>query len=250
MTYSSPYCMQLALELFPPPSFAELLSQGHVTTIAVEASPRLRCGWRAVIDAKTGLRRLTVPAFLESAPREVKSALIDWALLPVKARGQVPRRRKKNLERLVFDYIASTGIETRNRSTFDPCRYSTKGIIHDLAEVFDSLNSRFFNNTVISYMRWGRHPLRSYQTTRRGPRGERCNLITIGAMYNRPDVPRYAIEGIMHHEMLHIAVPPLVAGARNIIHGPQFKQKERLFPHYRDWIEWEKIQCKRIARRV
>jgi hypothetical protein len=250
MTQNIATCTQLALDLFPPPSFEELLSQRHANTISVVVSRRLRRGWHATLDAKTGSRRLSVPAFLSRAPSEIKTALIDWALLPTQCRGQVLRRRKKNLERLIYSHITAAGMETRNRSTFDPRLYSTRGRIYDLAEVFASLNGRFFNNSISSYVRWGRHPLRSYQTCRQDPFGERYNLITIGTIYNGPDVPRYAIEGIMFHEMLHIAFPPLISDARNVIHGPQFKQKERSFPQYPDWVEWEKIQCKRTTRRI
>jgi hypothetical protein len=250
MTQSIASCTQMALDLFAPPSFQELLSQRQNNDVSVAISRRLRRGWHVTIHAKTGARRLAVPAFLANAPRDIKTALIDWALLPAQSRGQVPRRRKKSIERLIYGYIASTDKETRNRSTFDPRLYSTQGRIYDLKEVFAVLNGRFFNNAISSYVRWGRHPLRSYQACRRGPAGEQYNLITIGAIYNGPHVPRYAIEGIMFHEMLHIAFPPLISDARNVIHGPQFKQRERFFPQHNDWLEWEKTQCKRTTRRV
>jgi hypothetical protein len=250
MTQNVASCTQLALDLFPPPSFEELLSQRHTDNISVVVSRRLRRGWHATLDAKTGSRRLSVPALLSRAPCEIKTALIDWALLPTQCRGQVLRRRKKNLERLIYDHITASGTETRNCSTFDPRLYSTQGRVYDLKEVFAALNGRFFNNAISSYVRWGRHPLRSYQSSRRGPAGEKYNLITIGAIYNGPHVPRYAIEGIIFHEMLHIALPPLISDARNVIHGPEFKQRERSFPQHEDWLEWEKTQCKWTTRRV
>jgi hypothetical protein len=62
-------------------------------------------------------------------------------------------------------------------------------------------------------------------------------------------VPRFAIEGILFHEMLHIAYPPVIRDGRNVIHGPKFKQNERSFPQHKDWVEWEKTSCNRITRR-
>jgi hypothetical protein len=250
MTQNTASCTQLALDLFPPPSFDELLLQRQIKDVSVSASRRLRRGWQVTVHPKTGARRLTVPAFLADAPRDIKNAVIDWALLPLRCRGQLQRRRKKNLERLIFGHIASTGMETHNRSMVDPAAYPTQGRIYDLKEVFDSLNSRFFSNTIASYVRWGRHPLRSFQSNKRGPDRIQYNLITIGALYNGQNVPRYAIEGIMFHEMLHIAFPPVVSGARNVIHGPWFKQRERSSPFHREWIEWEKSRCKRTTWRV
>jgi hypothetical protein len=249
MTQNFASCTQMALDLYPPPSFQELLSQRRNEDVSVAVSRKLRRGWHVTVHGKTGGRRLVVPEFLSGAPCDIKTALIDWALLPLQCRGQLQRRRKKGLERFIFGYIASTGRETRNRSTFDPQRYVAQGRSYDLGEVFAALNGRFFNNTISSYVRWGSHPLRSFQSSKRGPAGEKYNLITIGAIYNGPNVPRFAIEGIMFHEMLHIAFPPVISNARNVIHGPQFKQRERLFPQYKEWVEWEKSRCKRTIRR-
>jgi hypothetical protein len=249
MTCNSASCTQLALDLFPPPTFQELLLQRQYGDLTVEASRKLRRGWHVTVHAATGGRRLMVPDFFSGAPRDIKTALLDWALLPLQCRGLLQRRRKKALERLIFEHIALTGKEMRNRSTFDPRLYVAQGRTYDLREVFATLNDRFFDNMVSSYVRWGSHPLRSYQSCKRGPAGEKYNLITIGTIYNGPNVPRFAIEGILFHEMLHIAYPPVISNARNVIHGPQFKQRERSFPQYREWFEWEKSRCNRTSRR-
>ena len=245
MSAISEPCVQLKLDLFRTPSFDELLSQKGIQNVTFIITRRLRRGWYAKTDRATGGLTLHVPAYLENAPEEVKLALIDWTLLASRRRNVL----RKRLEQRIFSYIKEQGLETRNRSFADPSSFRTKGLAYDLSEVFDFVNKTYFNGTVSSHVRWGRHPLRSYQSVRTGADGGRYNLITIASMYDRPGVPRFAVEAIMHHEMLHIACPPQNKGTRTSIHGPEFKRRERLFPHYCDWMEWEKRCLKQMSRR-
>ena len=74
-------------------------------------------------------------------------------------------------------------------------------------------------------------------------------MITIAGIYNDPTVPRFAIESIMFHEMLHIAIPPFQKNGRNVIHGSAFRQAEKTFPHYHTWRQWCAEQLPEIVRK-
>jgi hypothetical protein len=240
---------QLSLDLFPAPTFEAILDSRRIRSLKVTVSRRLRRGWYAKRSPWSGTCNLVVPAYLENAPHEVKSALIDWTLLFDKSHRRSQRAQtaplKKQLERLVYRHIESGGLLVPGRSRFDPRTAVTRGCRWDLAEVLDTLNRVYFNGALSSFVRWGKSMTRSYQSNTFDKHGVRCNLITIGTMYDRPDVPRFAIEGIMFHEMLHIAVPPVKHNARNTIHGPDFKCRERQFPHFAQWRAWEKTAFKR-----
>lgn len=241
-------CVQLELGLEDAPTFAAILNQRCISNISITSSRRLRRAWRARMNRFTGLRSVEVPSILDDAPREVKDAVIDWALL-LSRRQSDSRGRRRDLERRVFSYISMLGPKSRNRSNVDPRCFETVGTVYDLREVFDSVNKTYYGGMVASFLRWGKHPLRSFQSVRVGQDGLKYNLITIASMYNRSDVPRCAIEGILHHEMLHIACPPLRRNGRNVIHGREFKAREREFPGYSDWTEWEKHASKQFNRR-
>jgi hypothetical protein len=81
------------------------------------------------------------------------------------------------------------------------------------------------------------------------PAGNRVNLITIAGVYDLPTVPRFAIEAILHHEMLHIAIPPVRGTGRSVIHGSAFKTAEKKFEHYLKWRAWEKTDLPLITQR-
>jgi hypothetical protein len=248
MSPCSEACVQLELGLEDAPTFAAILNQRCISNISITSSRRLRRAWHAQMNRFTGRRTLEVPALLDDAPRDVKDAIIDWALL-LSRRKNESRGRRRELERRVFSYISMLGPQSRNRSNIDPGGFETAGSVYDLRDVFDFVNKTYYGGTVASFLRWGKHPLRSFQSVRVGHDGLKYNLITIASMYNRPDVPRCAMEGIMHHEMLHIACPPLRRNGRNVIHGREFKAREREFPGHGDWTAWEKRASKQFNRR-
>jgi hypothetical protein len=208
----------------------------------------MKQGWRATFNAGNGQRHLELPAYFRDAPRDIKLALIEWALLAQerrRRRGSAAARKKKALERMIWEFVTASLPDAmlRKKTHIDPAifRGKTRGLVYDLQEVFDELNRQYFGETVRSYLRWGSpSALTSYQTNRRARDGSRFNLITIAGAYNGADVPRYAIDGVVYHEMLHIVYPPYKKNGRNVIHGPEFKRAERHFAHYHQWRQWER----------
>jgi predicted metal-dependent hydrolase len=75
-------------------------------------------------------------------------------------------------------------------------------------------------------MTWsGRHALRSL-----GHYDPAHNTIVVSRVFDRPNVPRYAIEYLIYHEMLHLRHPVKLRGSRRLVHPPAFQEEEKLFP--------------------
>ncbi len=51
----------------------------------------------------------------------------------------------------------------------------------------------------------------------------------VSRIFDRADTPRYAIEYLMYHEMLHLKHPVTVRRGRRCVHGAEFQQDEKLF---------------------
>ncbi len=240
-------CEQLELPLFTPLSFEEILSQKNIRNLTFAVNSRLKNGWRVIIQASTGSRTLVVPAYFENAPMPVKNALIEWALLPPlrkSGKSSIAFKRKKELERLAWNYGRLHGKPAARVRILSRCSFQAVGRRYDLKEVFNALNTDYFNGRLSSFVRWNKSRRRSYQTVFTDEHGRRHNLISIAQTYNRPDVPRFAIEGIVFHEMSHIEIPPYTKNSRAIVHGPEFKRMERSFPYYSQWRQWEREQMK------
>ena len=250
------YIEQLSLPLFPQRTYDELINHHKLSNLNVFVNKRLRRGWQVRIKRISQARDLIIPPYLENAPENIKMALIEWALLPSarnRDKGREIRLRQKQLETTVWEYLESTGITYHNQTRIDPAKVilETRGCIYDLQEVFDTLNSRWFHGELKSLVRWGcTGTTTSYQTSRTAPDGRKYNLITIAGAYDHREVPRFAIEAVMYHEMLHIAIPPVRSRNRRIIHSRAFTKAEQAFPDYSKWHKWEIEHLRRLARNL
>lgn len=248
MSIESP-CQQLSLPLFINPSFEEIIDSKKISGLSVKLSTRLKRGWYLNIDRNSGNRTLTVPQYLQTAPSDIKNSLIQWSVLAQysKRSNSAVKVQRVSLENEIQTYIRNLAPEVYS-STLDTTRLNqkTKGICFDLHEIFDGINESYFNNSVIASLRWGSPcSLTSYQTVRTAKNGKAVNLITIAGVYNHPDVPRFALDAVMYHEMLHIVIPPYIRNGRRVVHGPEFKRMERQYSYYKQWCEWER-ECLRV----
>jgi predicted metal-dependent hydrolase len=60
------------------------------------------------------------------------------------------------------------------------------------------------------------------------------NAIVVSRIFDDPEVPRYAVEYIVYHEMLHLKHPVKLRGSRRCVHGDEFLEEEKLYPRLRE----------------
>ena len=66
------------------------------------------------------------------------------------------------------------------------------------------------------------------------------NTIVVSRVFDRPSSPRYAIEYLLYHEMLHLKHPVRMRGLRRCVHSREFKADEALFPELRQALAFIK----------
>lgn len=104
---------------------------------------------------------------------------------------------------------------------------SANGHIYDLESVFEDLNRRFFHGLLARpLMTWSRDHARNSL----GHYDPAHNTIVISRVFDRASVPRYAVEYLVYHEMLHLKHPVKLRGTRRCVHPPAFQQDEKQFP--------------------
>lgn len=178
------------------------------------------------IRLREGKLLVRLSDLLEGAPEPVLRAIAHILLAKMYRRpidrGQAARYRK---------YVASHEIvrkthlvrQMRGRKRLRPAR----GHFYDLDEVFEMLNSRFFHGLLARpRMSW------SQTKTRRilGHYDPAHNAIIISRIFDHPGVPRYVVEYIVYHEMLHLKHPVRLRGSRRCVHSREFHEEEKLFP--------------------
>lgn len=106
-----------------------------------------------------------------------------------------------------------------------------KGEHHDLEELFERLNARFFDGMLgRPQLGWSRGHSRSML----GHFDPSHNAIVISRIFDRGDVPALALEYVMFHEMLHLRFPVDHGGAKRRVHTKDFREAEKQFPRLKE----------------
>ncbi len=178
------------------------------------------------IRLRNGKLLVRLSDLLEGAPETVLRAIAHILLAKMYRksidRGHAARYRK---------YVGSHDIvrkahlvrQIRGRKLLR----SARGHFYDLDAVFEVLNTRFFHGLMARpRMSW------SQTKTRRilGHYDPAHNAIIISSLFDHPKVPRYVLEYIVYHEMLHLKHPVRLRGSRRCVHSAEFQAEERLFP--------------------
>ncbi len=118
---------------------------------------------------------------------------------------------------------------------------TTKGRQYDLSVIFDKVNAQYFSGEVTAAITWGRKGARRFPARRTlGTYLDDKNLIRINPVLDSRRIPRFYIEFIVYHEMLHAVVETEVKNGRRNIHAREFRKREMLFEHYERACQWER----------
>ena len=167
------------------------------------------------------------------------------------AEHAVRRKTKKNRETVkelvarfwqvvdqVFVDRGDAPLETRGR--IPPIK--PKGKYHDLNDILAAVNETYFDGSLTCRITWSnRVGGLSFHSMRKDPvTGEDFHLISISKGYDAANCPKYAVAGVVYHECLHIVIPVEEKNGRRIVHGRIFRQRERRYIFFDEWIKWHK----------
>ena len=136
------------------------------------------------------------------------------------------------MQNVRYKRFASSAAVTRQTELIRGSRGSKRftgpeGRFYNLEEVFDSLNMRFFGGLLgRPELTWSEHMARRSL----GHYDAAHNTIVVSRVFDRPSSPRYAIEYLLYHEMLHLKHPVRMRGLRRCVHSREFKHDEKQFP--------------------
>jgi hypothetical protein len=127
----------------------------------------------------------------------------------------------------------------------------TRGEVHDLQELYDGLNRRYFDGAIDARITWGQRLApggrrRHRNSIKMGSYAVEDRLIRIHPSLDRPFVPRLFVEWIVYHEMLHQKHDIPVVGGRRRFHTEEFLLEEAAFEHYHRARQWERDNLDRL----
>jgi hypothetical protein len=157
---------------------------------------------------------------------------------------------ERNASRELGSYIDANQevIRRVTRKQPPPLTLETRGEHFDLQDVYDSLNDRYFGGKIEARITWGpRGGRRRYRTSiKMGSYSVEDRLIRIHPSLDRRFVPRFFLEWIVFHEMLHQVHDIPVVDGRRRFHTPAFLRQERSFLEYDRARLWERQNLDRI----
>jgi predicted metal-dependent hydrolase len=178
------------------------------------------------IRLREGVVLVRLSDLLEGAPADVLKAIAHILLAKLYRKaidvGHAARYRRY-LGTRSMSAKAHLIRQMRGRKTVN----SPNGHAVNLEEIFDHLNQRFFHGLMARpTMTWSSVHARSSL----GHYDPAHNTIVISKVFDAPNVPRYALEYLVYHEMLHLRHPVRLRGTRRCVHPPGFQAEEKLFP--------------------
>lgn len=180
--------------------------EAQLSDLLEEASP-------VVIDAIAEI--LITRLFRKRTSREANECYQAWSSSPAVAQRIEEIRRERGRKRLAHP----------------------QGKHFNLRNIFDDLNARFFSGR-IQVERIGWSPKRSRRML--GHYDSSHRTITVTRWLDGRTVPRYVVEYLVYHEMLHAEFPVERRNHRRVVHSQAFREAERSFPDYERAACWLK----------
>jgi len=178
------------------------------------------------IRLRQGKVLIRISDLLSGAPEDVLHA-IAHILLAKLYRKQIEARHATRYRRYLGRRDVSRKAHLLRQQRGRKMLLTTQGRNYNLEVIFEDLNRRFFHVLLARpLMTWSRHSSRQSL----GHYDPAHNTIVISRVFDRPDVPRYGLEYLVYHEMLHLKHPVKLKGSRRCIHPRAFLEEERLFP--------------------
>lgn len=178
------------------------------------------------IRLREGRLLVRLSDLLEGAPETVLRAIAHILLAKI-YRKPIERSHAVRYRRYVHSHEirgkAHLVRQARGRKQIGPA----KGRVYDLDRVFEELNLRHFGGMMARpRMSWSQGRARNLL----GHYDPAHNAIVVSRIFDHPSVPRYAVDYIVYHEMLHLRHPVKLNGSRRCVHSTEFRAEERLFP--------------------
>jgi hypothetical protein len=188
------------------------------------------------IRLREGQIRVSLSDLLEGAPESVIRAIAHILL------AKLYRKPIDAAHNLRYKRFASSAAVTRQTELIRSARgtkryFGPEGRYYHLEEIFDSLNMRFFGGLMgRPDLTWSEH----HAKRSLGHYDAAHNTIVVSRVFDRPSSPRYAIEYLLFHEMLHLKHPVRMRGVRRCVHSREFKAEERKFPQIEEALAFIK----------
>ncbi len=189
-------------------------------------------GIKSTIRLEGGVLKVKVSDMLDDAPRKVLFSLAR--ILACKLERNRPRKTDVKIYRL---WINSDEMDRRHmeakKARGRKARHAPRGDFFDLESLFCKINEEYLEGILaMPTLYWGKRlTKRKY-----GHYDSSKHAILISKSLDSKEVPRYVVEYVLYHEMLHIIHGSRKTNtrSRSVHHHKDFRDAEKEFRRYDD----------------
>ena len=211
----------------------------------VEARFYPYAGLSSTVRMRNGRVFARVSDILVGSPREVLFALAS-ILVAKLYRLKASKVHERVYRKFTLDQPIVDAAHAARRSRGYKITSTSRGKSFDLTEMFDDLNNRYFGGGLDRPMlSWSQRPTRRVL----GHHDHVHRAIVISSTLDNKAIPRFVVEYVLYHEMLHVKHPARLVSGRTSYHGPAFRAEERLFERFDEALKWlEKLAVSQPGR--
>ena len=185
-------------------------------------------------SSRNGDIEFKISDYLDAAPEDVQRSLA-WYLL-CRAHG---RKCPDCEERPYLAYVRSRELWSNKRGIYlsraKNLSIAPRGDVRNLKSVFEYVNSYYFSGRLKDPdLAW----VEESPLVRFGFYFEPLNLLAANKVLDAERIPRYVLEFVMYHELLHHVDAGNGRMRRRVHHTKEFRDQERVFSHYEEAEHW------------
>lgn len=176
---------------------------------------------------------------------------LDAPPVIVRALAHYADGKGNDAAKLLRAFVDANDDLIRTRTHARPISVDVEGKHHNLQELFDDLNQRYFDGKIEARITWGQRSKRKRGrgSIKLGSYTVEDELIRIHPVLDAADVPQFFVEWIIYHEMLHEVHDMPIVDGRRIYHTREFRQAEAQFEHYAEAVLWERTNLHKLLDR-
>jgi predicted metal-dependent hydrolase len=201
-------------------------------------------GINHTIRVRNGKVFVRISEICRDIPLEAQKALA-FILVSKLLRKKVPAEARKIYSDYINNHELREKATANKRAKGRKVITTSKGEVYDLDLIFAQLNLLYFQNAIPKpVLTW------SAQKTYRilGHHDSTHETIVVSRSLDNKKVPRYIVEYVVYHEMLHILHPTTHRNGRRYNHTPAFRRDEEKFAFFEEAEEWIERNVKNLKR--
>ncbi len=172
--------------------------------------------------------RVRLSDALGRAPREVVEA-VAAILLSRLYRRRPPADLLEVYRRFSYSRSTRRRLLLLRQRRARKVEHRPAGKHHDLSPLFEQLNQRYFDNSLVQpRLGWSSRVWR----TQLGCFDPALNQVVMNRQLDQQEVPEFVVAYVLYHEMLHLKHPTRFARCRRESHSSQFRREEKRFEQY------------------